>query len=263
MKAQWGLITRSTLAYLLAVTVVLLLHETSHAIAGITQGSAAVQLPFAVGYRPELGTTSSIIATATGPLFSLVSGVILIWFRPWRRSPFWGLAFSWFAFLSAEEGFGYFTISGLGAGDTSVVLGLLDAPGWIYILCTIFGIAGLFFLALCWVPHAADFSTDIDEYRAISMWTWIFGTIIITLLTLLYVLLSPGVPADDSIAVMLGAFSLGVFAPLSFIYDKRRDAVGFAAERPRFGRGAVTTGLVVLILLVIGNLLLTRGLVWG
>lgn len=247
------------MAYVVAAGLVILLHETSHSAAGILLGSSPTQKPFAVQYAPELTGGSAAAAALTGPIVSLVLGLILIGIRPWRRSGFWGLLFSWFAFLSAEEGFGYFTISGLGAGDTSRALGELGAGPLVYAVCTAFGVAGLFFLARQWVRHALDFCTDFGEYRIVSMWTWIVGTVVFTALMALYAAMTAGIDPDEQFAVLLGAFSLGVFAPLSFIYRGRRRALGYVDVAPAFTRAALLTGVGVLVLLVVLNLFLTRG----
>lgn len=252
----------STLAYVLAAGLVILLHETSHAVAGMTLGAAPVQMPFAVHYDPELSGRGTAIAALTGPAFSLVSGLILMSIRSWRRSGFWGLLFSWFAFLSAEEGFGYFTISGLGAGDTSRALGALDAGPIVYVFCTAFGVAGLFFLAWRWVRHALDFCSDFGQYRIVSMWTWIIGTVVFTALMAVYAALTSGIDPDERFAVLLGAFSLGVFSPLSFIYRGRRRAIGYVDVAPVFTRPALLTGAGILVFMVVLNLILTRGVGW-
>lgn len=118
-------------------------------------------------YDPPLGLTASVTASMTGPIFSLVTGLLAGLVNPFAARPFWRMAWAWFAFLSAEEGFGYFTIAGIiKAGDTGSALNTLGAPGWTYWACFVFGIAGLFLLAFPFARVGVSVSTDVDRMRA-------------------------------------------------------------------------------------------------
>ena len=240
--------------------MVILLHEGSHAVAGILQGAMAIQSPFSVDYDPSLGQSASVIASMTGPIFSLVTGLLAGLVNPFARHPFWRMAWGWFAFLSAEEGFGYFTIAGIiKAGDTGTALSILDAPGWTYWACFVFGIAGLFLLAFRFAGVGVSVSVDVDRMRAFCVWPWIAGTVISTLLMLVYVLLTPGVPSDAVVAVLIGAASLGVFAPMSMMFRRRRPFATHVRPLPAIP----VVGLIVIAVTVVINLLLTRTPHWG
>lgn len=250
----------STIAYVMAMCVVILLHETSHAVAGILQGSTAIQAPFAVDYDPPLATNASVVASMTGPLFSLVTGLLAMLVNPFGNRPFWRMAWGWYAFLSAEEGFGYFTIAGIiKAGDTGTALGLLNAPGWTYWACFVFGVGGLFFLAWRFARVGVSVSTDLNHMRNFCVWAWIAGTVVSTLLTVLHVVITPGVLPASIVAVVIGAASLGVFAPMSMMFKRR---LGYAMEQPTLPNLPVA-GLVVIIVIEVVNLLLTRTPHWG
>jgi hypothetical protein len=251
------LLLNSTVAFIVAGSLTILLHETSHAIAGIALGAQAIQSPFAVDYLPALTDHQQVLTALTGPIFSLVSGLVAMQFRLFRG--FWTLVWGWFGVLSAEEGFGYFTIAGIvRVGDTGTAMKLLQAPHWTYWLCFVVGIAGLFLLAWRFSGFVVAVSRDVSDERAICVWPWIYGTLSLTALMAVYVLLTPGVSSAAVVAVMAGVVAIGVFAPMSMMFSKRPLATSALAVpvRPR-------AGLVLLAVLIVLNLALTRQLHWG
>jgi len=129
----------STVAFVVAQMVVVLLHESAHTVAGLLQSYRATQFAGEVRFSPEQSTTAQVVTALAGPIFSLVSGLVAMMFRPFRGRGFAQLLWAWFAFLSAEEGFGYFTIAPIfTSGDTGAALAALGAPGWVGWLCTAF-----------------------------------------------------------------------------------------------------------------------------
>jgi hypothetical protein len=193
------LLPNSTLAFLVAASATILLHETSHAVAGITLGAHAIQSPFDVEYRLDLTSNQQVITALTGPIFSLVTG-----------------------------------------------------------LCFLVGIGGLFLIAWRFSRFVVTFSRDVGDERAICMWPWIYGTVGLTALMAVCVALTPGVSPAAVVAVMAGAASIGVFAPMSMMFSKQPVATSALAvpAPPR-------AGLVVLAVLIVLNLALTRQLRWG
>lgn len=200
-----------------------------------------------------------MITALTGPLFSLVSGLVAMQFRLFRARPFWMLAWAWLGVLSAEEGFGYFTIAGIvKAGDTGTALDLLEARGWSYWLCFVVGVGGLFLLAWRFSHFVTTLSRDITDKRAICVWPWLYGTIALTAPMAVYVLLTADIPAGSVVAVMAGAVAIGVFAPMSMMFSRQALASSSLAvpERPK-------PGLILLAVLIVLNLALTRQLHLG
>ena len=138
----------TTVAYVVAQMLVIVLHESAHTVAGLLQGYQATQFTGEVRFAPDQTPTAHVITALAGPLFSLVSGLVAMHLRPFRGRGFLQLLWVWFAFLSAEEGFGYLTIAPLVTdGDTGAALAELHAPVWVGWVCMAAGIAGLVFLA--------------------------------------------------------------------------------------------------------------------
>ncbi len=257
------LIRGGLVAFVTGATIMIMLHESSHAVVGALQGYHPTQLPFAVTFEPEQTADDAALIAITGPLFSLASGLLLylvdVFVRPFRGQPYWRLVWLWTIFASLQEGFGYFMIAALAsAGDTAQAFVLWGLPGWVYLASTIFGIGGLFLTARLFAGPVIELSSSIADRRAISVWPWLYGTITVVVLMALYVIVSPGLGADAVVAVMAGAVAVGVYAPMSMMF---RGGQCEAAAPPALPRHPIA-GYVVLSALVIANLVLTRGWVW-
>src|SRR5690349_18347856 len=126
-----SMLWNSTVAFVVAQMVVIVLHESAHAVTGLLQGYRAIQFAGEVRFTPEEATGALVVTALAGPVFSLVTGLVAMMFRPFRGRGFAELLWAWLAFLSAQEGFGYLTIAPLMAdGDTGAALDALHAPGW-------------------------------------------------------------------------------------------------------------------------------------
>ncbi|GAA3703414.1 hypothetical protein GCM10022204_20790 [Microlunatus aurantiacus] len=257
------LIRNGVVAFVTGATIMILLHETSHAVAGALQGYGPTQLPFAVGYTPEPPAGAAALTAIAGPLFSIVSGLLLYGIdrvvRPLRARPYWRLVWLWTVFASLQEGFGYFMIAGLvPAGDTARAFTLWGLPTWMFFAATAFGVGGLFLTARLFADPVIELSSSITDRRAISVWPWLYGTIGLVLLMGLYVVASPPVGAGDVVAVMAGAVAVGVYAPMSMMFRSGRVAAADPPQVPTHPRA----GYALLAVLVVINLVLTRGWLW-
>ena len=71
------------------------------------------------------------IVAAAGPLFSLVSGVALVWTYRRSSSGFLSLFWLWLGFLSTQIGFGYLLITPFATGgDTGFVVSSFADQWW-------------------------------------------------------------------------------------------------------------------------------------
>lgn len=256
------IILGSSLAFVIGATIMIFLHEASHAVAGAVQGYHPQQLPFAVGYSPEPPDRASVIALLAGPVFSLASGVVGVlvdrrW-RPFRDRPLWRLVWLWTVFASIQEGLGYLQVTAfLEAGDTGQAFALLDLPPSAYIAATVIGWIGLPITAWIFAAPIRELASSESDRTALTVWPWLIGTAGLVALMAVYVVLSPINDVSTIVAVLAGAMAIGVYAPMSMMFRSG----GGAAQPPVIG-WPPTGGLVLLAALVAGNLLLTQGWIW-
>lgn len=119
----------SSVAFVLAGLLATTLHEMAHFITALILGDYAKIFPPYVQTADNINLYHHIIISAAGPVFSLLSGLIIIWLLSGKGKGFMRLFWTWLGFLSAQIGFGYFLISPLAkAGDTGFVLSSLNAP---------------------------------------------------------------------------------------------------------------------------------------
>lgn len=252
-----------SVAFTIGASVMILLHEASHAVAGLVLGHHPLQLPFAVDYRPALNSAAQGVTAITGPLFSLVSGMIGVVIdrtvRPLRSRPFARLVWLWLVFTSLQEGFGYFTIAALGdVGDTAVALHAWGAPDWAFVAAAVFGVGGQVLAAWLFSEPLRRMCRSVDDRRDLTVWAWLLGTGAMLALMTLYVLAAPAFRLDAKVTVLAGAVSLGVFAPMSMMFGPRRNT---AADRLPPARPPLA-GWIALAALVAFNLSLLLGWLW-
>ena len=255
-----AMLWNSTVAYVVAQMLVIILHEGAHTVAGVLQGYQAVQFTGQVRFTPDQTTTAQVVTALAGPLFSLVSGLIAMRFRPFRGHGFAQLLWVWAAFISAEEGFGYFTIAPLiKAGDTGAALAALNAPGWVGWVCMAFGIAGLFYLARQFAVRGVRYTRDLYEIRAFCFYPWIIGTAVSVALSAAFLALTPGTSLDAVVVIMIGSASLGVFAPMAMMFWQK-----VTTPKELLELGVPRAGIAAAVLLAVANLgFLARGIHFG
>jgi hypothetical protein len=120
---QRTLILNTTVAFVLAGLANSVLHECAPAVAGLAVGLVPTITPFAVSYEPEGTARQQTITAASGPLFSLVMGIVLmVAARRWGRG-FGRLVWMFLAFMGMMNFVGYCFIAPFArAGDTGKVL---------------------------------------------------------------------------------------------------------------------------------------------
>ncbi|MCW3158175.1 hypothetical protein [Micropruina sonneratiae] len=260
---QSSLTLVSTVAFTIGATVMILLHETSHSVAGMILGYHPTQIAFAVDERPTPTPADQAIIAMTGPVFSLVAGLAGVLadrlIRPLRRNGFWRLVWLWAVFTSLQEGFGYFTIAGIAsAGDTAVALNAWDAPGWVFIAATAFGVAGQVLTAWLFSEPMKRMCRTVKDRNQLTVWAWMLGTAAMLVLMTIYSLVVPGLPLEVTITVLSGAFAVGVFAPMSMMFGNRANTALDALPPAR----PPVPAWIVLAALVAFNLSLSAGWLW-
>lgn len=254
----------ASIAAVLAGVLVVLVHESVHLVVNLAQGFAVTFYPYGVSADAERPVGVAVLALMAGPIFSLLSGMVMIFVQPFRGGGgFVHLLWLWFAFMSAMEGFGYFTIAGiLPAGDTGQTLELLNAPFVVSILSLIFGVAGQFGLAWLFAREAVRHVADLPGLRAFCVTPWLLGTAgLVVFMTLVLVIFPPQMGSEVLVPVIVGTVALPVWAPMAMIFAGRelRRLSPPGSEPLRFGRPLVWV-IVTVVIMVVELVLLGPGL---
>lgn len=242
-------LVNSAVAFALAVLVAVTFHELAHAVAGLLQGRSPELFAFSVDQGP--GTEAQRLVTAlTGPVFSLLSGLAILAYRPAGLSPFWRLFWLWLGLASVQSFNGYL-ITGpiVTAGDIGSAWTLLDAPGPVPWLGFVLGWGLTFLLG----RHSAGSFGELldDEARvradlpAIAIYGWLVGTALAVVLSL-GVLGAGDVGFDIAFFSALGLMASGVCVAFVGMFVPRTVAAMGTAPVV-FGTPAAGLGALVLV----------------
>jgi hypothetical protein len=138
------------------------------------------------------------------------------------------------------------------AGDTGRALTLLRAPGWVFILVALVGVALQFALAYLFARRIKRYTDGIEGERVLAFRAWAIGTLVTLVLTVSELLLvQPG--GGTIVAVAMYSVAVGIFAPMQFIFSRRVPKVPVEdldlAGPSR--AGLILTGLAVLAVIVL------------
>jgi hypothetical protein len=159
----------------------------------------------------------------------------------------------WLGFMGVMNLVGYIVIAPfVSAGDTGRALTLLHAPGWVFILVSLVGVAMLFGLAYLFARQVKRYTDGIEGERVLAFRAWAIGTLInVVLVTTELLLATPDM--GSLVAVGAYAFAVGIFAPMQFIFSRRVPKVpveDLDLARPSRA-GLILTVLAVLAVIVL------------
>lgn len=253
------LLANSAVAFVLAAIVAVTLHEGAHAAMGLARGLTPTLFSNAVSYEPEPGRSTAILTASAGPLFSLVLGLVVhVTTRSLGRG-FGRLFWLWLGLISMQNFFGYLFIAPVArAGDTGRMFALLGAPVVVYVVAFLVGAALTLLNGRLLAAEVVRYATSPHELRRLVLFAWLSGTGVVMALTLLDAVRS-GLPADAFVVVLMGAVSVGIFAPLFTLFYGRFDR---AYERLELRRPVVPAVLTVVVALAV-FLVLAPGLRLG
>lgn len=257
------LLLNNLLAALVASILMVFLHELAHLVAGLALGHPSTLFSFGVLHHGSPSDADRALMALAGPAFSLVTGVLMqIWTPLRRRADLSHLIWLWFAFTSVQEGVAYLCLTPFGVGDTGMAARLLGLPVAVQLLALLAGVGGMFANARAFAPHMARHAGEDGRLRnAMTLFVWLYGMIASVLLSIMYLAISPAdIPAGAQIAILAAGTAILVFAPMAHIFTRQ---VADVAHEPLRLRTTPVIGLVLLLVLVIGNVLLSFGLPLG
>lgn len=241
----------SVIAFVLAGMSATTVHELFHLIMTLALGEKAVLFPDHVQIADTVGKNHAILIAAVGPLFSLISGLLIIWLaHDWGKG-FARLFWLWFGFLSAQIGFGYFLISSIAqSGDTGLVLSLLHAPWYAYVLTTALGGVGSWYvLPKVFSYRVSVFAHDKRSFFQIGMYPWLAATGI--LLAIYLVIGQIMVPGKIEPFGLIAVVTIGIFTPIADFNAVRANAHPDSLKLSMPIAGMVITSTVATILIFV------------
>lgn len=267
------LVVHASVTFVAAHLLVVLLHELAHVTAGLALGFSNELFPFGVVHSPEPGRWQDAVMLLAGPAFSLVTGLLALVVQPFRAGRGQAhLLWLWFAGLSVMEGVGYLMLTPFGVGDTGSAAVLYEVPALVTWACLAVAVVGTVWMAARFaVPAVRHTAGDMTSLRAFTFYPWMVGTIVVLALTALNLVLvgdalGPELNAGVVVAVLMGAFALGVFAPMAMPFTtgvQRRDP-DLAGSEPLVLPRVPTLALALAVVIVLVNLvLLVPGLTIG
>lgn len=259
MRNRSRLLT-SGIAFTLAFLVMVTLHELAHAVAGKALGGSPVMYGFNVDQGGQTNPEAILTALA-GPVFSLLSGVVVLALPTDRLPPVWRLVVLWLGLLSVQEFSGYL-ITGpfTHVGDIGSVLARSNVPavvGWVGFLV---GWALTYVLGRHATARFARLTTPHEplapQLRALGLFAWLAGVAAVMILSV-GLLTAETVTAGEVVFEALGLLASGIF--LIFV----RFFLPLAQRQPRQGATftiPMTALVVVVVAAVLRQLVLAGGL---
>lgn len=249
---KYNRLINSVVAFVAALFLQITLHEFAHGFTALALGATPTVY---AGHEDHasLSSTGEILVALSGPVFSLVSGfVVLALYRSGRG--FGYLFGTWFGIVSAQNFFGYLmTGPFIAYGDIGKVLRLVSAPAPVYLLVFLAGVAGTVLLGYILTARLLKLTDDTGVERAaraaqlrqLAFFTWMCGFGVA-------ILLSIGSDTLSSYGVFeaLAIFAAGLPATMVrfFMHRLSVDGLGFEGGVPWAG---------ILLMVVLAALRLT------
>ena len=198
MKEKQIIALNSTVLYVIAFLITTIIHEFSHALAGVINASDPVLHHNFVEHlsSSHLSTLQKVSIALAGPVSSLLQGLLAgaLFLKSKKKTPL-QLFFLWLSVLGFSNFLGYLMTGSLfQVGDIGKVYHLLDVPLFIQITLAVFGSGILLLIAYKITVPFLQFSYRqnwINEPQSrknfsflIIILPWIIGSTIITILYL-------------------------------------------------------------------------------
>ncbi|MGO1973947.1 MAG: hypothetical protein ACTH2Q_13410 [Propionibacteriaceae bacterium] len=258
------LLLNCVVAAVAAVTAMIMVHEAVHLLTGAALGYPSTMYAFGVIHTGDPTAGHDAAMGLSAPAFSLVSGLVLaLWLPLRRRGGFAHLAWLLFAFASMQEGIAYLCLTPFGVGDTGAAATALGLPVWVKVAACLLGVGGMFVTARMFATHLARHAgPDHGDRNAFSLFTWLYGMLILTALTIGYLAITPmELSPGEQIAILTANTAILVFAPMANIFHRQvADVPHEPLALPRIPvAGFVAVGVLLVINIGLSSGVLTLG----
>lgn len=251
---RYSRLINSVVAFVVALFVEITLHEFAHGFTALALGGEPTVYSGSMN-SPTLSPAREFIIALAGPVFSLVSGfVVLALYRSGRG--FGYLLGTWYGIVGAGGFFGYLmTGPFVPYADIGYALRLASAPVFVYVLLFIVGVGGIVLLGRVLTARLLTLTDDIvggraAQLRQLAFYTWMYGAGLAILLSIGSDTLSR-YGAFEALAI----FAAGLPAGAARFYMGRLNVKGLG-----FNGGVPWAGIALLAALTVLRLtVLTQG----
>ncbi len=142
MNQKYAFATNNVLIYIATSIIVTILHELAHFMVATYFDLHPVLFHNYVSYSDKFTATQSIYIAAAGPLFSLIQGIIcMFWTKKIKEKGVFSLIILWLGLQGILTFMGYLLIAPFFAyGDTGKVFAILGVPMFAMIIISILSI---------------------------------------------------------------------------------------------------------------------------
>jgi hypothetical protein len=208
------LMSNSTLAFVLAALTSIASHEFAHAAAGLLRGLSPTVYSAGVIYTPAGSATTQLITAATGPLFSLVLGIVVCNFGQSLGRGFGRLFSMWLGLIALQNFAGYLVIAPFAKqGDSGRVFALLGMPTWAAWVACGFGVVFTLLNGRLLAGRVMRYARGPNALRRTVLFPWLLGTGLVTAIMLL-AQLNHALSRDSAWLIIASTVAVAIFAPL-------------------------------------------------
>lgn len=237
----------STIAFALALLVMITLHELAHGVAAVGFGFRPV-IHASTETDPATAVGTQVTILLAGPVWSLISGLVVLALPqvPVRHA-FWRLAVLWFGLVSVQEFSGYLVVGAFtSVGDIGTVHKLLDTPLWIKIIVLLIGVALMYLtsrVAIARLLQLTDPAAAMpSQLRSLGLFGWLVGVVIAVVVSI------PTFEASaDGLLEVLGTIAAGSFLVFVRVVMRRLQVQHVS---PSFGWPVIGIACLVVVALI-------------
>lgn len=253
-------ILASLAAMLLGSAITVLVHEIGHWVVGAALGYPSQLYAFAVSHGGEQTAGDVAVMAMAGPLVSLVVGLVMTTWTPLRRTGGTAhLLWLWIGFTSLQEFVTYLVITPFGAGDTAMAVAALGWGAPVMFAALALGIGGMFWQAWRFALHLHRHSGgDHGRANQLAWHPWLLGVVWMIAVQAVLLLIAPPTATGEAglspglvIVLLMASMAITVFAPMGFIFLRKREVAAEPLRLPAFPTGLVVGYAVLLVINVV------------
>lgn len=256
-----NVVLNSILVFIAAYLLSIILHELAHFIMAVSLGYDATLFHNRVTYDGRDNTLHEVLIAGSGPLYSLVQGIVSLFLLRRMSASATSLFVLWFSVIGFISFFGYLMIAPfIPFGDTERVFNLLEFPFFLQIIIAIIAVITITIILMRFVTSFEQFVSIQFQTIKETRFKWANSLILIPLIVgiIVITILQFPIPHFASIlATTCAPFS--IMATYGSMLG-RRDPINTSSSKPHLHEKVSVLLIILLIVSIVLNRLLVQGL---